>query len=60
MTTGKNMSEVLEAYNLAVEIRDLAQEINTYNASRDGLNEKARCRYQIEALAETLIRKLQQ
>ena len=56
----KTTHEVLEAYNLAVAIRDLADEIGSYSASAGGLREQARCRYEIEQKAETLIRKLQQ
>ena len=58
--TGKTGTEVLEAYNLAVEIRDLADEINSYSASAGGLAERQRCRTEIEAKAKELIRKLQQ
>ncbi len=60
MTTGKNIAEVLEAYNMAVEIRDLADEIGNLSASRSGLGERERCRAAIEAKAKELIRKLQQ
>ena len=57
MTTG---NEVLEAYNMAVEIRDFADEMGSYSASRGGLEERERCRKAIEAKAKELIRKLQQ
>jgi hypothetical protein len=58
--TGKNMQEVLEAYNVARDIRNLADEMGGYSASRGGLEERERCRAAIEEKAKELIRRLQQ
>ena len=60
MVTDKDAGEVLAAARIAVEIRDLADEISNYSASRGGLQERERCRVLIEEKAKTLIRLLQQ
>lgn len=60
METGKNMQEVLDAYNEARDILELAQEIRTYSASAGGLAERERCRKAIEQKAQGIIRTLQQ
>ncbi len=60
METGKNVREVLDAYNDARDILELAQEINTYSASASGLAERERCRRAIEQKARGLIQTLQQ
>lgn len=60
METGKNVREVLDAYNEARDILELAQEINTYSASAAGLAERERCRGAIEQKAQSILRTLQQ
>lgn len=57
---GKNMQEVLDAYNEARSILELAQEMNNYSASGAGLAERERCRRAIEQKAREIIRTLQQ